>query len=117
MSVGIVIIIGAMVGFMASKVRGSGFGLWWDVYLGVAGSTLASSIMIYGYFMNILPKQNVIGMNLYSIAIDITGAVVLIYIAWFYNKASSVRQIWQMKQKRQLLNILSASLRYRQSGA
>jgi uncharacterized membrane protein YeaQ/YmgE (transglycosylase-associated protein family) len=117
MNIGIVIIIGAVVGFVASKIRGSGFGLLWDVYLGIAGAIFASLTMIYAYFMNIMSKPFVLGMNSYSIAIGIAGALALIYIAWLYNKAGSARQIWQMKQKRQSLSILSASLRYGQTGA
>lgn len=87
MSVEIVIICGALIGFIASKVRGSGFGLWWDVYLGIAGAAFASCIMISGYFMNVFPMRDVMGMNLYSIGIDITGALALIYAARFYHGA------------------------------
>lgn len=82
-----------MVGFITSKVRGSGFGMGWDIYLGIAGSTFASLIMIYAYFMNMLPMRDVLGMNLFSIAVDIAGALALIYSAWFLKRSNSN---WQM---------------------
>jgi len=87
MSVEIVIICGVLVGFIASKVRGSGFGLWWDIYLGVAGSAFASCLMISGYFLNIFANRDVVGINLYSIMVSITGALALIYAARFYHGA------------------------------
>lgn len=88
MSVGLVIIFGAMVGFIASKVRGSGFGLWWDVYLGIAGSIIASFIMTAAYLLNNIGKADVIGLNWYSMSIGTIGAVTVIYGAWLYNRAN-----------------------------
>jgi uncharacterized membrane protein YeaQ/YmgE (transglycosylase-associated protein family) len=87
MSVGFIIIYGAAVGFIASKVRGSGFGLWWDVYLGVAGSAFASCLMISGYFLNVFANREIAGMNLYSIMVGVTGALALIYAARLYHGA------------------------------
>lgn len=84
MTVIFIIIFGAVVGLIAFKVRGSGFGLWWDIYLGVAGSAFASSIMMLGYLVNVVPRQSVIGINFYSSIIGITGAIALIYAVWFY---------------------------------
>jgi len=87
MSVGFIIFYGAAVGFIASKVRGSGFGLWWDIYLGVAGSIFASLLMICGYFMNVFAGREVMGINLYCITVTVTGALALIYAARFYHGA------------------------------
>jgi uncharacterized membrane protein YeaQ/YmgE (transglycosylase-associated protein family) len=93
MTVEIVIICGAVVGFTASKLQGSGFGLWWDIYLGIAGATAASLIMIYAYFMNFFATRDVVGMNLFSIVVDIAGAMMLIYAAQFYHRISLIKQI------------------------
>lgn len=88
-----VITYGVVIGFIASEVRGSGFGLWWDIYLGVAGATFASLIMVYGYFFNFFPTRDVVGLNLHSVGVDIIGALGLIYIEQLYNKINSIRQI------------------------
>jgi len=100
MSVEIVIFYGALVGLIAFKVRGSGFGLWWDIYLGVAGSAFASLMMISGYFLNVFAARDVMGMNLYSITVDITGALALIYAARFYHGAIHFGQGVYFKQMR-----------------
>jgi len=86
MSVEIVIIYGAIIGFIASKIWGSSFGLWWDIYLGVAGATFASCLIISAYFMKVLTNRDIVGMNLYSITVDIIGALILIYTARFYRE-------------------------------
>lgn len=96
MSLILVIIIGATVGFIVSKIRVSGFGQWQGIIFGVAGSAFASSIMFYGYVMNYLPWRNIVGINFFSIFVDITGAVIFMYLVWTYNRA---RFIWESQLK------------------
>jgi len=69
----IVVVIGAVVGWLASLiVKGSGSGFWGDVLYGIGGSILA------GYVLPILgiPLGGAIG----SLIAAIVGAVVLILI-------------------------------------
>lgn len=86
MSILIVIIVGAVIGLLASKVKGSGFGMTWDMYLGITGAMFVSSVMVFAYYTNFSPKQNVIGANFYSIIVDIAGAAFFILAAAFFHK-------------------------------
>ncbi|MFA6383201.1 MAG: GlsB/YeaQ/YmgE family stress response membrane protein [Parcubacteria group bacterium] len=74
MSIIIWIIFGALVGWVASMVMGSGGGLVWDVIVGIIGALLG------GWLMSFLGKSGVSGFNLYSFLVALLGAVVLIAI-------------------------------------
>ena len=93
MMVGFVIVFGAAIGFIAYKIQSTGFGLWWNVYLGIAGAVLANCIMAYGYLMNFLSNRDVASLNLFGIMVDIAGAAIFIYAARFYSRAGSVRRM------------------------
>jgi uncharacterized membrane protein YeaQ/YmgE (transglycosylase-associated protein family) len=68
------IVFGALVGWVASMIMGSGGGLLWDIVIGIIGSILGGWIMSYfgGY--------SVTGFNLTSFIVALIGAVVLILI-------------------------------------
>ena len=68
------IIFGAIVGFVASHLMGSGDGLLWDIIIGIVGALLG------GFIMNALGHAGVTGFNLYSFIVAIIGAMVLIWI-------------------------------------
>ena len=74
MSILIWIIFGALVGWIASVVMGSGGGLIWDVIVGVIGAVLG------GWLMSFFGQGGVTGFNLYSFFVSLIGAVVLIAI-------------------------------------
>ncbi len=84
-----VIIFGAMTGFIAYKVKASNFSMGWNIYLGVLGAILASCVMAYINFVYNLPTHFTAGFNLFSIAVDVVGALSLIYAPRFYNKTAS----------------------------
>jgi len=86
MNVGFLIIIGITIGFIASKIRGPGVGLWWGIYLGVAGSAFIGCVTVFAYFVNVLPRQDAMGVNLFSIAANTAGATVFIGASRFYKK-------------------------------
>jgi uncharacterized membrane protein YeaQ/YmgE (transglycosylase-associated protein family) len=88
MIVGLVVIFGAVVGLICYSIKGSGFGLWWDVILGIAGSIISSFVMTAAYLLNNVGKADVIGLNWYSVTIGTIGAVTVIYGAWLYNRAN-----------------------------
>ncbi|PIP27613.1 MAG: GlsB/YeaQ/YmgE family stress response membrane protein [Candidatus Moranbacteria bacterium CG23_combo_of_CG06-09_8_20_14_all_39_10] len=68
------VIFGALVGWVASMVMGSGGGLVWDVIVGIIGAVLG------GWLMSFLGESGVTGFNLYSFLVALLGAVVLIAI-------------------------------------
>ena len=88
MIISLIIIFGTAVGFIAYYILDSKFSLWQNVCLGVAGSTFTSVIMTLGNMIGFISKRDVIGMNLYSISIEIIGAIIFIYGGWFYRKIS-----------------------------
>lgn len=82
----LIILYGAIAGFMASKYYATGFGKWWDIYTGATGAVMASSVLLFGYFADVLPKRGVIGLNFYTIVVGFSGAIVLLLLSRFYNK-------------------------------
>lgn len=68
------IIFGAIVGFIASNLMGTGDGLLWDIVIGIIGALLG------GFIMNGLGYSGVSGFNLYSFIVAIFGAVILIWV-------------------------------------
>lgn len=68
------IVFGAIVGFIASAVMGTGEGLVMDIIFGIVGAILG------GWLMSFFGKGGVTGFNLYSFLVAILGAVVLIAI-------------------------------------
>jgi len=68
------VIFGALVGWVASMIMGSGGGLIWDIVVGIIGSVLG------GFLMGLIGKSGVGGFNLYSFLVALLGACVLIAI-------------------------------------
>ena len=68
------IIFGALAGWVASSLMGSGSGLLWDIIVGIIGSVIG------GWIMSALGQGGVSGFNLYSFVVAVLGAIVLIAI-------------------------------------
>jgi uncharacterized membrane protein YeaQ/YmgE (transglycosylase-associated protein family) len=68
------IVFGAIVGWVASKIMGSGSGLLTDIIIGIVGAVLG------GFLMSLIGKSGVGGFNLYSFLVAIIGACILIAI-------------------------------------
>lgn len=68
------IIFGALVGWVASMVMGTGGGLVWDVVVGIVGAVIG------GWLMSLLGQGGVNGFNLPSFLVALLGACVLIAI-------------------------------------
>lgn len=68
------IVFGALVGWVASMVMGSGGGLVWDIVVGIVGAVIG------GFLMNLFGQSGVGGFNLYSFLVALLGACVLIAI-------------------------------------
>lgn len=68
------IIFGALVGWVASLVMGSGGGLVSDIIVGIIGAVLG------GFIMSFIGKSGVSGFNLYSFLVALLGACVLVLI-------------------------------------
>ena len=74
------IIFGAIAGWLASVITGSGHGLVWDIILGIIGALLG------GFIMNALGSPGVTGFNLYSFIVAIIGAIIIIWIGRMFNR-------------------------------
>jgi uncharacterized membrane protein YeaQ/YmgE (transglycosylase-associated protein family) len=69
------IVLGLVSGFVASKlVNKSGAGLLMDIVLGVVGAVLG------GWLFNTFGMPGVSGLNLYSFAVAVIGAVVFLIV-------------------------------------
>ncbi len=68
------ILFGALAGWVAAAVMGSGGGLVWDIVVGIVGAVIG------GFLMNLLGQGSVNGFNLYSFLVALLGACVLIAI-------------------------------------
>jgi len=70
------IIFGALAGWIASIVMktNSGQGTMMDIIMGIVGAVVG------GYLMGLAGQPGVTGFNLYSLAVAVIGAIVVIYI-------------------------------------
>jgi uncharacterized membrane protein YeaQ/YmgE (transglycosylase-associated protein family) len=69
------ILLGLISGFVASKIvnqRGEGFIV--DILLGVVGS------LVGGFLFNVLGSSGVTGLNLWSMFVSVTGAIVVLVL-------------------------------------
>ncbi len=80
------LVLGLIAGFIASKlVNHSGAGVLMDIVLGIVGA------MIGGFITTSMGGAPVTGFNIYSMAVAVLGAVVLLvlYHALFGRRATS----------------------------
>ena len=68
------IIFGALVGWVASMVMGSGGGLVWDIVVGIVGAVIG------GWIMSMFGASGVGGVKFYSFFVALLRARVLIAI-------------------------------------
>lgn len=74
MDIIILIIFGALVGWIASMIVDTSGGLILDIIVGIVGSVVG------GWIMNSFDKGGVTGFNMYSFLVALLGAVVLLVI-------------------------------------
>ena len=74
MSIIILIIAGAIVGWVASLIVGTKEGLLVDIIVGVVGAVIG------GWIMSFFNKGGVTGFNVYSFLVALLGSVVLLVI-------------------------------------
>jgi uncharacterized membrane protein YeaQ/YmgE (transglycosylase-associated protein family) len=80
----LMIIVGAIAGWLASAVMHSPNGLIMDIILGVVGA------FVGGFIMNLLGQPGFTGFNLYSLIVAFIGAVVLIYLGRFFGRHRTI---------------------------
>ena len=81
------IVVGAIAGFLASKIMGSSEGLLMMIVLGIVGA------LVGGYVAaTVLKMGTVDGINIESIVIATVGAVAVIFIARAVNGSRSSRR-------------------------
>ncbi len=74
MSILILVVFGALVGWVASMIMGSPEGLTLDIAVGILGSVLGK------FVMNMLGYGSGTGFNLYTFIVALLGACILIAI-------------------------------------
>jgi uncharacterized membrane protein YeaQ/YmgE (transglycosylase-associated protein family) len=74
MNIIILIIFGALVGWVASLIVGTNEGLVLNIVLGIVGSVIG------GWLMDFFGQSGVTGFNVYSFLVALLGAVVLLVI-------------------------------------
>ncbi|KKP42415.1 MAG: Transglycosylase associated protein [Parcubacteria group bacterium GW2011_GWA2_33_14] len=74
MNIIILIIFGALVGWVASMIVGTDEGLIIDIIVGIIGSVVG------GWLMGFFDKSGVTGFNMYSFLVALLGSVVLLVI-------------------------------------
>ena len=69
------IILGLVAGFVGSKiVNKTGEGLFLDIILGIVGA------IVGGWLFSIFGASGVTGLNLYSLAVAVVGAIVVLVV-------------------------------------
>ena len=69
------IVLGLLAGFIGSKiVNKSGSGILLDIILGVVGAVVG------GWLFTLLGASGVSGLNIYSIAVAVVGAIVVLLV-------------------------------------
>ena len=80
------IVVGAIAGFLANQVVGSGEGLLRMIVLGIVGA------LVGGYVAaNVLKNGSVTGINVESIAISTLGAIVVVLLAKLLSGSRGLR--------------------------
>ena len=73
------LIVGAVAGWLASKVMRTGQGLLTDILVGIVGA------FIGGFVFNALGLAGTTGFNIWSIFVAFIGAVVLLFVIRMFN--------------------------------
>lgn len=69
------VIFGALVGWVASRLMGTGKGLLLNIVVGIIGAVIG------GWLMSFFGKSAITGFNFYSFLVALLGAVVLLAVA------------------------------------
>lgn len=85
MNIVLLLIFGALVGWIASLVMGSSQrqGLIMDIILGIIGS------IVGGWVMSLFGQEGVTGFDLYGLLVGVIGAVILIYLGRMITSSSA----------------------------
>jgi uncharacterized membrane protein YeaQ/YmgE (transglycosylase-associated protein family) len=68
------IVLGAIVGWVATLIMKTRGGIVWDIIVGIVGSVIG------GWVMSLLGYGGVSGFNLYSFVVALIGSVILLAI-------------------------------------
>jgi uncharacterized membrane protein YeaQ/YmgE (transglycosylase-associated protein family) len=80
------IVVGAIAGFLASQVMGSGVGLLRMIVLGIVGGLLGGFVAA-----SVLKVGSVNGINLESVVIATAGAIAILLVASFATGSRGMR--------------------------
>lgn len=68
------IVFGALAGWIASMIMKTDAGAMMDIIMGIVGAVVG------GFLMNLVGQSGVTGFNVYSLAVAVIGAMVVIYV-------------------------------------
>lgn len=68
------VVFGALVGWIASMIMKSGGGLFMDIVLGIVGAVVG------GFIFNFFGGAGITGFNLYSMAVAVIGAIIVVWV-------------------------------------
>lgn len=74
MEILLMLIFGAVVGWIASMIAGTNEGLLGNIIVGIVGAALG------GFIMNAFGQSGITGFNIYSLLVAILGSVILLWI-------------------------------------
>lgn len=80
------IVLGAIAGFIASKIMGSSEGLIMMIILGIVGAVVGGFIA-----GTVLKVADVTGLNLESLIVAVFGAVIVVFVAQRFMPGSARR--------------------------
>lgn len=75
------LILGALAGWIASMLMGTSEGLLMDIIVGIIGA------FVGGMVFNAFGSAGVTGLNIYSLAVSVIGAVILLGIVRAFRRA------------------------------
>jgi uncharacterized membrane protein YeaQ/YmgE (transglycosylase-associated protein family) len=82
MSILLWIVFGALVGWIASLIMGTGQGVLTDIIVGIVGAVLG------GWIMSMFNGTGITGFNLYSFIVALIGSIVLIGIVRMFKHST-----------------------------
>lgn len=84
MGILLILILGALAGFIASMIMGTSTGLMTNILLGIIGAFVGD------FIMGMFGQSGVSGFNIYSILISVLGAVIVIALYRIFTRKSTI---------------------------
>lgn len=84
MGIIVILVLGALAGFIASMIMGSSSGLMMNILLGIIGAFVGD------FIMGMFGQSGVSGLNIYSILVSVLGAIIVIALYRIFTRRSTI---------------------------